>query len=265
MSSLSIPLPHAARITRPERTTAFGKIVHNEARLAWRRPIGLAGGIGVPVILLVVFGELPAFHRPDASFGGLTPFDVYVPILLVMGLALLAVLGLPMSLVSHRQLGILRRLSTTPVPPSWLLGAQFLVQMCIALATVLVVLTTSITAFGLPAPKSLAGLLLATLLSIASLLALGLVVAALANTPNGASVIGRVLFFPLMFFAGLWLPREAMPAVLATISGYTPLGAAVEAMQDSMQQGFPPVTPLLVLAGYAVVFGYLAKRTFRWE
>ena len=72
-------------------------------------------------------------------------------------------------------------------------------------------------------------------------------------------------FFPLMFFAGLWLPRALMPDVLLDISNYTPLGAAVEAIQDSMQTGFPPAAPLLVLAGYALVFGFLARRFFRWE
>jgi ABC-2 type transport system permease protein len=56
-----------------------------------------------------------------------------------------------------------------------------------------------------------------------------------------------------------------MPNVLQDISDYTPLGAAVQAIQDSMLQGFPPVAPLLVLAGYAAVFGFLARRFFRWE
>jgi ABC-2 type transport system permease protein len=56
-----------------------------------------------------------------------------------------------------------------------------------------------------------------------------------------------------------------MPGVLQGISNYTPLGAAVEAIQDSMLQGFPPVAPLLVLAAYALVFAYLARRFFRWE
>jgi hypothetical protein len=36
-------------------------------------------------------------------------------------------------------------------------------------------------------------------------------------------------------------------------------------MQASVQTGFPPAEPLLVLAAYAVVFGYLARRFFRWE
>jgi ABC-2 type transport system permease protein len=53
--------------------------------------------------------------------------------------------------------------------------------------------------------------------------------------------------------------------MLRDISNYTPLGAAVQAMQSSMQQGFPSIAPLLVLAGYAVVFSFLAKRFFRWE
>jgi ABC-2 type transport system permease protein len=265
MSSPSIALPRVARITQSRRTSAFGKIVHNEARLAWRRPIGLFGGFALPVILLVVFGEIPAFHKTSSLFDGLTAFDVYVPILLVLGLAFIALLGLPMPLVSHRQLGVLRRLSTTPVPQSWLLAAQFVVQTCIALATTLIVLLISVVGFGLAAPRSLIGLLLATLLSISGMFALGLMVAAVAKTANGASVIGRVTLFPLMFFAGLWLPREEMPSVLQTISDYTPLGAAVQAMQASMQQGFPPVAPLLVLAGYAVVFGFLAQRIFRWE
>ena len=56
-----------------------------------------------------------------------------------------------------------------------------------------------------------------------------------------------------------------MPAVLLDISNYTPLGAAVEAIQDSVRTGFPPAAPLLVLAAYALVFAFLARRFFRWE
>jgi ABC-2 type transport system permease protein len=86
-----------------------------------------------------------------------------------------------------------------------------------------------------------------------------------ARTANGASIIGRLAFFPLIFFAGLWLPRELMPGVLQGISDYTPLGAAVNAIQDSMSSGFPAAAPLLVLTAYAVAAGFLARRYFRWE
>ena len=113
MSSLSLPLPATARRAASGKRTAFGKIILNEARLTWRRPIGLIGGIGIPVVLLVFFGNLPSFQEHVASFGGLTPFDAYVPILAVFAVAMLAVLGLPIPLTTYRELGVLRRLSTT--------------------------------------------------------------------------------------------------------------------------------------------------------
>ncbi len=56
-----------------------------------------------------------------------------------------------------------------------------------------------------------------------------------------------------------------MPGALRGISNFTPLGASVAAIQDSMQGQFPPAAPLLVLAGYALVFAFVARRFFRWE
>jgi ABC-2 type transport system permease protein len=258
MTSLPLPLP------RPTRRTAFGKIVVNEARLAWRQPRGLLAGVGVPVLLLVIFNLIPAFRRPAADLGGLTPLSVYVPILIVFGLAMLAFMGLPMPLASYRESGILRRLSTTPVPPSWLLAAQGMVNLCLALTSILIIVVAGL-ALGVPAPKNPAGFTLSVLLSIAGLFAIGLVIAAVVKTASSVNIIGRVIFFPLMFLAGLWWPRELMPGALQAISGVSPLGATVEAIQDSMQGRFPPAVPLLVLTAYAVVFGVLARRWFRWE
>jgi ABC-2 type transport system permease protein len=56
-----------------------------------------------------------------------------------------------------------------------------------------------------------------------------------------------------------------MPPVLLNINNYTPLGAAVRAIGDSMLTGFRPAVPRRVLAGYGLVFGFLARRFFRWE
>ncbi len=59
--------------------------------------------------------------------------------------------------------------------------------------------------------------------------------------------------------------RALMPHVLQDISNLTPLGAAVQAIQDSMQTGFRPAAPLLVLTAYTLVAAFLARRFFRWE
>jgi ABC-2 type transport system permease protein len=258
MTALSLSLP------RPTRRAAFGKIVLNEARVTWRQPTGLIVGLALPVLLLVVFNLIPAFHQSSGDLGGLTTFGIYVPILIAFSLAMLAFMSLPVPLASYRELGLLRRLSTTPVPPSWLLAAQGVINLCIAAIAVLILLVGGIV-LGAPVPKNPAGFVLSVVLSMAGLFPIGLAIASVARTANGASMIGRLLFFPLIFFAGLWWPRELMPGALQAVSSATPLGASVQAIQDSMQGQFPPAVPLLVLAAYAVVFGLLARRLFRWE
>jgi ABC-2 type transport system permease protein len=244
---------------------AFGKIVRTEARLAWRLPAVLIFGLAVPLLLVIVFGELPSFQQHQASLGGLTTFDVYVPILIVFVIAMLAFLGLPVPLVSYRDQGILRRLSTTPVPPSWVLAAQLIVHFCLAVTSLFVLIVVSIAGFGFDTPKNPGALLLAIFLSIAAVFAIGLSIASAAWSGTAARAIGAATLYPLLFFAGLWLPRQLMPGVLRGISNYTPLGASVEAIQDSMQGQFPPAAPLLVLAGYALAFAFVARRFFRWE
>jgi ABC-2 type transport system permease protein len=261
MNSLALARSRPARPRRlplpgTPHGAAFGKIVRNEARLARRQPLPIIGSIGLPVVLMIIFGEIPSSSQVISTLGGLTLFDVYLPVIMVLGLTMLTLLGLPGPLVSYREIGVLRRLSTTPVPPSWLLAAQVVVQLGAALAGLLIVNVVSVTVFGLA---------LSCLLAIAGLFALGLLVAAVAPTSGSVNAIGRLALIPLMFFAGLWLPRPLMPHILQDISDYTPLGAAVEAIQDAMQTGFPPARPLLVLAAYAVVFGFAARRFFRWE
>jgi ABC-2 type transport system permease protein len=190
---------------------------------------------------------------------------VYIPILMAFAIGILALAYLPGPLVSYREQGILRRLSTTPVPASWVLAAQLVVQACLMLISVLVLLVVSTVFFGVNTPKSPAGLILAVVLSIAALFTIGLSIAAVAWTPGAARGITGAVFYPLMFFAGLYYPIQLLPGVLQDISHCTPLGAAVEALQASMNAGFPPAQPLLVLLAYALVFGFLAKRFFRWE
>ena len=244
---------------------AFGKIVLNEARLTWRQPAGMVVGIGISLLLLVMFGSVPVFRQTSKNFGGLSAFELYIPILIAFSIGVLALSYLPGPLVSYREQGILRRLSTTPVPASRVLAAQVVVQACLMLIAVLLVIGVSVAGYGAIAPRNPGGLILAVLLSIAALFAIGLSIAAAARTSGAARAIMALVFYPLMFFSGLYIPMQLLPPVFADISHLTPLGAAVQAIQDSMLGEFPPAMPLLVMAAYALVFGYLAKRFFRWE
>jgi ABC-2 type transport system ATP-binding protein len=244
---------------------AFRQLLRTESLLALRQPTGLILGLGLPVLLLVIFGSIPAFGKPHKDLGGLTVFDVYLPILVALVFAGIGLFSLPIPLASYRELGILRRLSTTPLPPSWVLAVQLIVNLCLAVAAVVILVVAGVAGFGLRAPQNPVGFLIAAVLSATALFAIGLWIAAIARTGRAAGAIGAGLFYPLIFFAGLWVPQQIMPPVLRDISDYTPLGASVQAIQHSVQSTFPPAAPLLTMAGYTIVFGYLAVRTFRWE
>ena len=258
MSTLAVARPRAPR-------AAFSKMVVNEARLAWRQPTGMIAGAGVSLLLLVIFGEIPAFRTPSSSLGGFSAFDVYLPILMCFSIAIIAFTYLPGPLVSYRELGILRRLSTTPVPAYWVLAAQIVVQSCLMVITLVLLVTVSVVFFGISVPKNPAAMVLSIALCMAALFAIGLTIAALARTSGAARGLMAAALYPMMFFSGLYYPVELMPAFIQDISNYTPLGAAVPAIGDAWLGQFPPVQPLLVLAAYTVVFGFLAKRFFRWE
>jgi ABC-2 type transport system permease protein len=95
--------------------------------------------------------------------------------------------------------------------------------------------------------------------------AVGLLVAALAPTGKSATAVGTLVFFPIVFFAGLWLPRAAMNDVLRTISDFTPLGAGVQSLLDSTAGQWPQPLHVAVMLGWTIVAGGLAARYFRWE
>jgi ABC-2 type transport system permease protein len=244
--------------------TAFGMIVLSEYRIARRMPIGLAVGVFVPTLLLVIFGSEPKERVHLTALGGLTTFNAYLPVFLAMVIAAFAFYGLPIPLAIYRDQGILRRLSTTPVPPAWVLAAQLVLNAGFTALELILLLVVAVAGFGAAAPQSPGGLVLSLALTIAGVFAIGMWMSAFAR-PRTAGILAALCFFPLLFFAGLFIPRPEMPRALLDISNLTPLGAAVQAIASSLLHGFPPIAPLLVLVAYAVLFSALAVRFFRWE
>lgn len=195
----------------------LAKLTLTEAKLFWRDPTGWFFALAFPPLLLVILGSVPAFREPDAGLGGLRVIDLYVPILVGFVLAMLAISVFPNYLATYREKGILRRLSVTPVQPSRLLQAQLAMGLAMALGAVVLVMGIGAVVFGTALPAQPLGFLVAVVLAAGALYAVGLLVAAVAPTGKAAAGIGTVLWLPIMFFAGLWAPREAMPDTLNRI------------------------------------------------
>ncbi len=253
--------PRQAR--RHRQRSAFRNLTVTEAKLLVREVVPLLWGVGFPMLLLSVVGT--AHPGPDKSLGGISLAAAYVPVLIAFSVATFALQGLPAVLSGYRERGILRRLNATPVGAGRLLAAQLTVNLSVALLAAVGILVVGAAAFGVPLPGQPAGIAVAFALAAAAMLGLGLLIASLARNPRVAGAAGTMLFLTLMFFAGLWMPQAAMPAALRTAGQDTPLGAAVAALNRSMAGQWPSAASLGVLAGYAVAFGLLAWRLFRWE
>ena len=227
--------------------------------------MGLGVGVGLPGILLLVFGFIGQAVPGNVANTGLTVIDLYVPIIMVIGFIGLGIEVLPTTLVRYREIGWLRRVSTTPVHPSRLLAAQVALNLVLAFATILIVIVGSEAMFGAPLNVGIPFFVLSIILSIAVMFSLGLLVAALAPSQQVASVISGGLLFLLFFLAGLWVPPATVGGPLATIMYYSPSGAATQALLSSVFNSAPPYSAIVTMLAYTVVFTLGAIRFFRWE
>ncbi|MER5217855.1 ABC transporter permease [Streptomyces sp. NPDC002838] len=218
-----------------------------------------------PVLLLVILGSIPAFRDPDPGLDGLRVVDAYVPVTVLLGLIVSGLQAMPQTLTGYRERGILRRMSTTPVRPSALLTAQMLVYAGGALVSALLALAAGRLAFDVRLPRQPFGYALALVLAVLVALALGAVISALSRTTKIASAVGTTVFFPAMFCAGVWMPVQTMPDVLARIVGYTPFGAAAQALNEAAAGDWPGWDHLGVLVAWTVLLTAGASRWFRWE
>jgi ABC-2 type transport system permease protein len=246
------------------RSHGFPRLLSTELKLFVREPMLLFWGLLFPVGLLVVLG-VAGSNKPQHSLGGVKLIVAYTPVVMVFTLTILALSALPAALASYRDKGYLRRLSTTPIGAVRLLAAQVIINFALAASVVILVALVSHFAFSVALPRQLGGFLLAIVLTMSAMLSLGTLIAAVAPSQRIAAAAGSLLFFPLMFFAGLWVPQAEMGAGLRDVSHYTPLGAAVPAVQNAIAGHWPGTVHLLVLAAYAVLLCALAARLFRWE
>ncbi len=246
--------------------SALRKLTAVEAKVFAREPLAMFWGLVFPALLLLVLGLFfPGGREPSDDLGGYRLVDLYAPIVLGLALATLAFATLPAILSTYRERGLLRRLSTTPVGPGRLVVAQLILQVTVALLAGALAVAVGKVVFDIPIPENLPWFVVVYLLAAASMLAVGLLIGAVAPTMSTGQGIGMAVYFPMLFFAGVYFPRQAMPDGLRRVSDLTPAGAGVQAIQDTWSGLAPSASSLIVMAVFAIGAGLLAAAVFRWE
>ncbi|MFI6057245.1 ABC transporter permease [Streptomyces sp. NPDC051286] len=251
--------------TATDTPTPWVAMLRTETRLFLREPASLFWILVFPTALLTILGLIPSFRDPDDALGGRRVIDLYVPVAVLLAMIMAGIGAMPPVLTGYRERGILRRMSTTPVPPSALLTAQIALHGAAALGSTALVMAVGRIAFGVALPGQPFGYVLALLLSTASVLVLGALLCALTRTTKASAAISSVVNLVMMFSAGVWIPVQSMPDTLRRIVEVTPFGAASQALDRAASGGWPGWAQLGVMALWAALVTLLATRLFRWE
>ncbi|MER6346560.1 ABC transporter permease [Streptomyces sp. NPDC001595] len=240
-------------------------VLRAEARLFLREPAALFWILAFPTLLLCVLGSIPSFREHSADLGGLRVVDLYVPIAVLLAMITAGIQSMPPVLTGYRERGILRRMSTTPVRPGALVGAQIVLHAAAVGVSAAIAMAVGRIVFDVALPRHLPGWLTAFVLATVATLALGGTVSAVSRTTKITQAVGSAVFFPAMFTSGVWLPVSTMPEAIRRVVDLTPLGAAAQSLDAAAAGDWPGWAHLGIMALWAVVLTAAAGRWFKWE
>jgi ABC-2 type transport system permease protein len=224
-------------------------------------------GLALPLVLLVCFAGL-FDSTPVEVAGHLVPADrASVPG--IMGLAVLtsSFMGLAMTVVTQRQLGVLKRRRSTPCPAWVLVSSRALAAMLSSVVACAVMTAVAGWGYGFRlAPGGAIAALLAVVAGSLCFAAVAYLVASAVTTPEAAQPLLQLVMLPLQLISGIYFPASQLPGWLQGIAEAFPLVHLTNALQHAWLPSGGQIAwgDLGVLALWAVLAGWAAARTFRW-
>ncbi|WP_130796221.1 ABC transporter permease [Streptomyces otsuchiensis] len=261
MSATSTPPVPSTDVTpRPGRAVLRAELI-----LFFREPGSVFWVMAFPTLLLLILGFIPAMTEPKEEIGGLSTVEAYVPVAVLLSMIMAGLMAMPPVITGYRERGILRRMSTTPLRPSSVLGAQVGLHAAASLISAVLTLAVGRIFSGVALPSQIFGYLLTLLLSVVCVMALGSLISALSPNTKIAQAVSISVFFPAMLAAGVYMPIQQMPDLMASIVETLPFGAAAQALNQATAGDWPDWIHLGVLALWTLVLSGAAARWFRWE
>jgi ABC-2 type transport system permease protein len=172
--------------------------------------------------------------------------------------------GFGASLAIERDGGLLTLKRALPMPPgAYLLGKMVMAMIAATMVTVLLLLIGVFLARVALGRDQIAALLVTGMFGVLPFCALGMFVGTLLKG-QGAPGLLNLIYLPMAFLSGLWLPLSMLPGPLQQIAPIWPSYHLNQLMQAAvgLNQG-PLLLHVLVLAGFAAGFLLLATRRLR--
>lgn len=227
-----------------------------------RIPAFVIPSITFPVMFYMLFGLAFGSGR---GVGGVSMATYLIATYGAFGVIGASLFGFGAGIAIERGLGWMLLKRATPMPAAAYFFAKLVV--CMLFGTVIVLLLSAIgIAFGgvrLP-PLTWARLVLTLVAGATPFCAMGLAIGYLAG-PNSAPPIVNLVYLPMAFASGLWIPIEVLPGAIRSIAPFVPayhLGQlALSAIGAG--RGAPAWSHVAALAGFTCMFLALAFWAYR--
>ncbi|RUL73995.1 ABC transporter permease [Dyella choica] len=182
----------------------------------------------------------------------------------VFGVMSPGLFGFGVSLALERDGGLLTYKRALPMPPGAYLLGKMLMAMVAAAMVILLLLAMGLALGHVPLSWQQAALLLLTgVLGVLPFCALGMLVGTLIKG-QGAPGMLNLVYLPMSFLSGLWIPLNMLPKLLQQIAPLWPsyhlhqLGLAASGMEHGSV-----IRHSAVLLGFAAIFFLIAVRRLR--
>lgn len=256
----------ADAIRAPLRQRSRSLFLHQlraEQKLYWRSRESAVFTFIFPLLLFVLLGSVYS-----GRYYGRPASQVLLAALLAYGCAMVAFAGLAIVLVIRREDGVLKRLRSTPLPPTtYIAGLLVSTLIVFALETVALFVLGRIV-FGTPFPSRVGSIALLIAIGSVCFAALGVGLSGLIRSAEGSSAIVNLIVLPMAFLSGAFGPTRHYPHFLRAIGDVLPLKYMVDLANGVYLHGhevwFDP-TAIGVLAAWGAVGLVAAIFRFRWE
>ena len=167
-----------------------------------------------------------------------------------------------------KKMGILRRLSTTPLKVWQYFMATMIGQVFIGLISLAIMFIVATLVFKLNIVGNYLELALFLVLGIITILGIGLALGGWAKNERQVAPLANIIVFPMMFLSGTFFPRFLMPEWLQNVSAFLPLTPIIDGIRLIATEGkhLIDILPQVGLIGlWMIVIYAIAFKVFRWE
>ena len=247
------------------------RCIRMQNRIFWRTPVAAFFTLVFPILMLVLFTAVFGNDAFDTVYGRVTSSQFYTPGLAVFAAASSTYTGIGINLASRRELGILKRVRSTPLPSWSYLAGVVLSAVWIAALGVFAMVVLGVAAYGVNIEASkVPAMAVAFAVGSASFAALGLALASLARSVAMAVPMANATLLPIAFISNIFVPFGSdTPAWLDLLGDIFPLkhfglafGEAMNPLSDAPAFEWRRLGVMLIwmAAGAAV-----AAWRFSWE